>query len=223
MQVSAFFGGCFLLGYICMRFWPHTVKTSQGRAFIYTVLMGTRLVRVFRLGGVYQSATNLAFTGLSPFSLPPGVDAVFEADRVLTSMYGHGVRRVLALGGGGFAWPKHALLARPDLVMGVVELDPKVIECAEAWFYVERLKKIAGRRLRIIEGDGRAYLEERAEKIAESERVLPAGEDVPALPADAPSPNAELDEAAPDVAARMPNNPTGKSPARAERAASTLS
>lgn len=211
-QVSAFFGGCFLLGYICMRFWPHTVKTSQGRAFIYTVLMGTRLVRVFRLGGVYQSATNLGFHWAEPvFAYHRAFDAVFEADRVFTSMYGHGVRRVLALGGGGFAWPKHALLARPDLVMGVVELDPKVIECAEAWFYVERLKKIAGRRLRIIEGDGRAYLEERAEKIAESERVLPAGEDVPALPADAPSPNAALDEAAPDVAARMPNNPTGKS------------
>lgn len=176
-QVSAFFGGCFFLGYVCMRFWPHTVKTGQGRAFIYTVLVGTRLVRVLRLGGVYQSATNLGFHWAEPvFAYHRAFDAVFEADRVLTSMYGHGVRRVLALGGGGFAWPKHALLARPDLVMGVVELDPKVIECAEAWFYVERLKKLVKRRLHIIEGDGRAYLEERAELIAQTEHLLPEGD-----------------------------------------------
>lgn len=176
-QVSAFFGGCFFLGYVCMRFWPHTVKTGQGRAFIYTLLIEGRLVRVFRLGGVYQSATNLGFHWAEPvFAYHRAFDAVFEADRVLTSMHGHGVRRVLALGGGGFAWPKHALLARPDLVMGVVELDPKVIECAEAWFYVERLKKLAKRRLHIIEGDGRAYLEERAELIAQTEHLLPEGD-----------------------------------------------
>lgn len=176
-QVSAFFAGCIFLGYIIMRFWPHTVKTGQGRAFIYTVLVGTRLVRVLRLGGVYQSATNLGFHWAEPvFAYHRAFDAVFEADRVLTSMYGHGVHRVLALGGGGFAWPKHALLARPDLIMGVVELDPKVIETAEAWFYVERLKKLAKKRLHIIEGDGRAYLEERAELIAQTEHLLPEGD-----------------------------------------------
>ena len=175
-RVSAFFAGCIFLGYIIMRFWPHTVKTGQGRAFIYTLLIEGRLVRVFRLGGVYQSATNLGFHWAEPvFAYHRAFDAVFEADRVLTSMYGHGVHRVLALGGGGFAWPKHALLARPDLIMGVVELDPKVIETAEAWFYVERLKKLAKKRLHIIEGDGRAYLEERAELIAQTEHLLPAG------------------------------------------------
>ena len=176
-QVSAFFAGCIFLGYIIMRFWPHTVKTGQGRAFIYTLLIEGRLVRVFRLGGVYQSATNLGFHWAEPvFAYHRAFDAVFEADRVLTSMYGHGVHRVLALGGGGFAWPKHALLARPDLIMGVVELDPKVIETAEAWFYVERLKKLAKKRLHIIEGDGRAYLEERAELIAQTEHLLPEGD-----------------------------------------------
>ena len=58
-QVWAFFAGIGILGYLCMRFWPHVVKTAQGRAFIYTVLVEGRLVRVLRLGGVYQSATNL--------------------------------------------------------------------------------------------------------------------------------------------------------------------
>ena len=182
-QVWAFFAGCFLLGYICLRFWPHTVKTAQGRAFIYTLLVGRRLVRVFRLGGVYQSATNLGLHWGEPvFTYHRAFDAVFEADRVLAAQTGHGVHRVLALGGGGFAWPKHALLARPDLIMGVVEIDPKVIECAEAWFYVDRLKKIAGKRLHIIEGDGRAYVEQRAKQIAEGELVLPG-----AVPAELPA------------------------------------
>ena len=173
-QVWAFFAGIGILGYLCMRFWPHMVKTAQGRAFIYTVLVEGRLVRVLRLVGVYQSATNLGLHWAEPvFAYHRAFDAVFEADRELAARTGHGVRRVLALGGGGFAWPKHALLARPDLIMGVVEIDPKVIECAEGWFYVERLKKIVGKRLHIIEGDGRAYLEERAERIARGERVLP--------------------------------------------------
>lgn len=176
-QVSAVFAGCILLGYLVMRFCPHTVKTGQGRAFIYTLLIGSRLVRVLRLGGVYQSATFLGLHWADPvFAYHRAFDAIFEADRVLDTMYGHGVRRVLALGGGGFAWPKHVLLARRDLILGVVELDPKVIECAEAWFYVERLKKLAKKRLHIIEGDGRAYLEERAELIAQTEHLLPEGD-----------------------------------------------
>lgn len=173
-QVWAFFAGCALLGYLFMRFMPYTVKTAQGRAFIYTLLVGRRLVRVFRLGGVYQSATYLGLHWGEPvFAYHRAFDAVFEADRELAAQTGHGVHRVLALGGGGFAWPKHALLTRPDLILGVVEIDPKVIECAEAWFYVDRLEKIAGKRLHIIEGDGRAYIEERAERIAQTERVLP--------------------------------------------------
>ena len=189
-QVSAVFAGCILLGYLVMRFCPHTVKTGQGRAFIYTLLIGSRLVRVLRLGGVYQSATFLGLHWADPvFAYHRAFDAIFEADRVLDTMYGHGVRRVLALGGGGFAWPKHVLLARRDLILGVVELDPKVIECAEAWFYVERLKKLAKKRLHIIEGDGRAYLEERAELIAQGERVLP-GETSGELPS-AGKPSAE--------------------------------
>lgn len=173
-QVWAFFAGCALLGYLFMRFMPYTVKTAQGRAFIYTLLVGSRLVRVFRLGGVYQSATYLGLHWGEPvFAYHRAFDAVFEADRELAAQTGHGVHRVLALGGGGFAWPKHALLTRPDLIVGVVEIDPKVIECAEAWFYVDRLKKIAGKRLHIMEGDGRAYIEERAERITHTERVLP--------------------------------------------------
>lgn len=194
-QVSAFFAGCIFLGYIIMRFWPHTVKTGQGRAFIYTLLIEGRLVRVFRLGGVYQSATNLGFHWAEPvFAYHRAFDAIFEADRVLTSIYGRGVHRVLALGGGGFAWPKHALLARPDLIMGVVELDPKVIETAEAWFYVERLKKLAKKRLHIIEGDGRAYLEERAELIAQTEHLLPEGDAAGEARAEGPR-----DESAPEA------------------------
>ena len=209
-QVSAFFAGCIFLGYIIMRFWPHTVKTGQGRAFIYTLLIEGRLVRVFRLGGVYQSATNLGFHWAEPvFAYHRAFDAVFEADRVLTSMYGHGVHRVLALGGGGFAWPKHALLARPDLIMGVVELDPKVIETAEAWFYVERLKKLAKKRLHIIEGDGRAYLEERAELIAQTEHLLPEGDAAGEARAEEPCDESALETGASAEEPRAEGAPAG--------------
>ena len=158
-QVWAFFAGIGILGYLCMRFWPHMVKTAQGCAFIYTVLVEGKLVRVLRLGGVYQSATNLGLHWAEPvFAYHRAFDAVFEADHELAARTGHGVRRVLALGGGGYAWPKHALTEHPGLVMDVVEIDPAVEQVARRWFFVDELKELAGDRLRLVVADGREYL-----------------------------------------------------------------
>lgn len=149
-----------------LRLCPHWTKTSQGRALVYTRRAAGRLVRVMRLGGVYQSATYFGLRWAEPvFAYHRAFDAIFVADAALREVSGRGVRRVLALGGGGFAWPKHALTARPDLEMVVVELDPAIVEAARRWFYVDRLEKVAGARLRIVEGDGRRYLDEHARAV----------------------------------------------------------
>ncbi|MDO4437333.1 MAG: fused MFS/spermidine synthase [Coriobacteriaceae bacterium] len=71
------------------------------------------------------------------------------------------------LGGGGYAYPKHALTQRPELAMDVVELDPAVTRLAHRWFSLDELEQIAGDRLRLIEGDARAYL---SQAIAEGTR-----------------------------------------------------
>lgn len=139
----------------------HLVRTKCGWALIRTRRLpdGTR-VRVLRQGGVYQSATYLDERRFEPpFAYQRAFDVMFEVGGDMERTHGHGIERVLAIGGGGFAWPKHALFARSDLSMDVVEIDGAVTNIARRWFFVDELERLAHGRLRIIETDGRAYLE----------------------------------------------------------------
>lgn len=155
---------------VCVILWllgPRVARTQQGLALVYSRLVrtpyGARLVRVLRQGGVYQSATYRGFSCFEPvFAYHRALDAVFAADEDLRAEQGRGVTRVLALGGGGYAWPKHVLTTREDVRMGVVEIDPAVTEIARSWFYLGLLEKLVGRRLQLICADARAYLDERS-------------------------------------------------------------
>ena len=162
------------LVWIRIMFDPHLVRTKRGMAYIYTrPTEDGEPVRVLRQGGVFQSATYLGEHCFEPvFAYHRAFDAMFEV--------GHDVRRVLALGGGGFAWPKHALTERPDLRIDVVEIDPAIVRAARRWFFVGELAAQAGAvegscvagaaqgavaspgrsaHLGIIVADARAYLE----------------------------------------------------------------
>ncbi len=108
-------------------------------------------VRVFERGGVYQSATYTGARWAEPvFAYYRGFDALFRAVP--------SARRVLMLGGGGFAYPKWALTEHACLHMDVVELDPEVVAAARRWFYLDRLCEEAGPRLRIFTEDALAFL-----------------------------------------------------------------
>lgn len=112
-------------------------------------------VRVLERGGVYQSATFTGARWAEPvFAYYRGFDALFTAVP--------DAHRVLMLGGGGFAYPKHALTVHPELRMDVVELDPDVVAAARRWFYLDRLCEQTGSRLRIFTEDARACLERTA-------------------------------------------------------------
>lgn len=140
---------------------PHLARTRGGWALIRSRRLpdGTR-VRVLRQGGVYQSATYLDERRFEPpFAYQRAFDAVFDAEDGMRRARGHGIRRVLALGGGGYAWPKHALSQRDDLLMDVVEIDEAVMRIARRWFFVDELERLAKGRLRLVCADGRAYLE----------------------------------------------------------------
>lgn len=116
-------------------------------------------VRVLQQGGVYQGATYLGKRRFDPvFEYIRAFDAMFEPEIAMRASAGHGLDRVLMLGGGGYSYPKHALTEHPDLVMDVVELDASVTLLARRWFYLEDLERLAGERLRLITADARSYL-----------------------------------------------------------------
>lgn len=148
----------------------HMVRSPEGEP-----------VRVLQEDGVFQSATYLGDRCFEPvFAYYRGFDAMFEA----ANGPGHparSVRRVLMIGGGGFAYPKHLLTKRDDIDMDVVEFDPAIVRAARRWFYLDELEaRLAdpttsrGNRLRVIEEDGRAYLERLAAEAARPRAAMPA-------------------------------------------------
>lgn len=150
-----------VIAIVYLRIDPHVAFTAQGVALVRTRrLADGSLARVLRQGGVYQSATYLDERRFEPvFAYQRAFDVLFDAEDAMREARGHGVRRVLALGGGGYAWPKHALTQRSDLSMDVVEIDQAVIDTARRLFFVGELELLAGERLNLVCADGRAYVE----------------------------------------------------------------
>lgn len=135
---------------------PHLVRTTAGPALVYTARddAGER-VRVLRTGGVFQSATYLDDRRMEP------VFAYYRAFGRLFELRPD-ARRVLAIGGGGFAFPKLVAAEHPGVRTDVVEIDPAVIDLARRWFFLDEAVALAhasGGELRVICDDGRAFLE----------------------------------------------------------------
>ncbi len=116
-------------------------------------------VRIMELDGTFQSASLEGDRWAEPpFEYFRRFDALFQAEAD-----DHSIQRVLLLGGGGFAWPKHGLTTRHGLELDVVEVDPKVVQIARKHFYLDRLeeelaKEGEGDRLHIFCEDGMAFL-----------------------------------------------------------------
>lgn len=139
-----------------LRDWfPRLYITGQGPCLVKTIKWHDGSpVRVMQIGGVYQSATFLDERRYEPvFSYYRGFDLAFQfcGERA----------RLLMIGGGGFAWPKHVLAGDWDAYcLDVVEIDPAVIRIARKHFYVDEASELRPGTLRCIEGDGRAYVEQ---------------------------------------------------------------
>ncbi len=140
--------------------YPRLVRTKSGMARVKKVRDGAgEQVRVLQQGGVYQSATYLDERRFEPvFAYYRAFDCMFDVEVPKRVATGAGVERVLVMGGGGYAYPKHALTARPSLDMDVVEIDPAVTRLARRWFFLDELERIAADRLRLITADARTFV-----------------------------------------------------------------
>lgn len=146
---------------------PRPLRLAGGCGWVRSVRAadGSR-VRVLDVGGVYQSATYVDERRMEPvFSYYRAFDHAFSLRP--------GTCRLLMVGGGGYAWPKHVLATQPaSVTIDVVELDPAVTRAARRWFFVDEAMARWPGRLRLIEGDGRNYLEGRVLRIAAGDTML---------------------------------------------------
>lgn len=118
-----------------------------------------RRVRIMELAGTFQSASYEGDRWAElAFEYYKGFDALFTAQD-----QGQAMNRVLMMGAGAFAWPKHALTTHPDLALDVVEIDPEIVRIARKHFYVDRLERFLSHegethRLNIIIDDAFHFL-----------------------------------------------------------------
>ncbi len=135
---------------------PHVVRCASGLALVYTTRDDAgRRVRVLSAGGVFQSATYLDERRMEPvFAYYLALGRLFELRPE--------ARSVLAIGGGGFAFPKLVAAEHPGVRVDVAEIDPAVIRAARRWFFLDEavaLARAGGGDLRVACEDGRALLE----------------------------------------------------------------
>lgn len=141
---------------------PHAAgRTMFGRAHIVTLPDAEgRPVRLLLIGRSVQSAS---YTGELRYEPPFAYHRAFDAVLYAPAFESEGDHEVLVLGGGGYAWPKHAISTYEDLRLDVVEVDPAITEIARKWFYLDDLvrefKTNETGRLALIQSDARAYIE----------------------------------------------------------------
>lgn len=156
-----------------------TMPTRFGEATVYPMTAEDgSLVLMLGVGGVLQSATYLDERwNQCPFAYLRAFDHLFEAAGSAAASTAApaaaptapaaaqplSLRRVLMIGGAGFAYPKQLLCEHPGVQLDVVEIDPAMVELAREHFFLDRLEErlaVEGRSddLRIFVEDGEAFL-----------------------------------------------------------------
>lgn len=132
-------------------------ETMQGWIEVYeTTDDAGDAIRVMDSEGAFQSATYLgeARYGLA-FDYHRAYNALFEALEP---------RRVLMLGGGGYAYPKHVVRTHPGVHVDVVEIDPAIEAIARRSFFIDELvgwleARGEADRLGLFVADAREFVE----------------------------------------------------------------
>lgn len=113
-------------------------------------------VRLLVINGTVQSGT---YKGSHRYDLPfeyyRAIDRVVHEANLSS---GH----LLVLGGGGYAYPKHAIAHTDAASVDVVEIDPLVTRIARRWFYLDDLmrefKTEQTGRLNLIRADALSFM-----------------------------------------------------------------
>ncbi len=149
-----------------LKFFPKKkIATAFGDAEIsYAMESSGRILKLLRIDDSLQSATYLGKNWAEPtFEYIRAFDHIFDAQK-----QGFTIRNILMIGGGGFSWPKHAIIENPQVRLDVCEIDSTMVDIARDNFYLERLEKHLAKtrksdRLSIHINEGLDYLEHTAQ------------------------------------------------------------
>ena len=120
-----------LLAYGVRKVDPRFYRTKFGPAVVCTMTgPDGRAVRLLLVGRSVQSATYVdeEYRAEPVFDYYLAFDLMFDAKP--------DIARVLMVGGGGYAYPKHIIATRPEVHMDVVEIDPAITRIALTDFYL---------------------------------------------------------------------------------------
>lgn len=120
-----------LLAYGVRKADPRFYRTKFGPAVVCTMTgPDGRAVRLLLVGRSVQSATYMdeEYRAEPVFDYYLAFDLMFDAKP--------DIERVLMVGGGGYAYPKHIIATRPEVHMDVVEIDPAITRIALTDFYL---------------------------------------------------------------------------------------
>ena len=124
-------GASALLAYGVRKADPRFYRTKFGPAVVCTTTDADgRAVRLLLVGRSVQSATYVdeEYRAEPVFDYYLAFDLMFDAKP--------DIERVLMVGGGGYAYPKHIIATRPEVHMDVVEIDPAITRIALTDFYL---------------------------------------------------------------------------------------
>lgn len=124
-------GASALLAYGVRKVDPRFYRTKFGSAVVCTMTgPDGRAVRLLLVGRSVQSATYVdeEYRAEPVFDYYLAFDLMFDAKP--------DIERVLMVGGGGYAYPKHIIATRPEVHMDVVEIDPAITRIALTDFYL---------------------------------------------------------------------------------------
>lgn len=124
-------GASALLAYGVRKADPRFYRTKFGPAVVCTTTDADgRAVRLLLVGRSVQSATYVdeEYRAEPVFDYYLAFDLMFDAKP--------DIERVLMVGGGGYAYPKHIIATHPEVHMDVVEIDPAITRIALTDFYL---------------------------------------------------------------------------------------
>ncbi len=130
--------------------------TEYSRILVYNTMAQDEKVRIFNTDSGYET---IAYVDANKKHVPYS-QYIKKYDLIFNSK--NEIKNIMMIGGAGYSYPRYLINTYKDKTIDVVEIDPKVVEIARKYFYLDDLlsdKSLnAKERLELIVDDGRIYL-----------------------------------------------------------------